>query len=151
MIIRTMAPEALTCHWLALRRAARLNLEKDRYAGYPMASGPAMDELVELAADAARELGMKPYYLYRQKNMAGNLENVGYAQGDKACLYNILMMEEKHTVFGCGAGTTTKVVIPEANRVERQENIKNIQEYLPRFPEVLEKKRHFFQEMRALW
>lgn len=149
--IRTMAPESLTVHCLALKRAARLNLEKDRYAGYPMASGPAMDELVELAADAARELGMKPYYLYRQKNMAGNLENVGYAQGDKACLYNILMMEEKHTVFGCGAGTTTKVVIPEANRVERQENIKNIQEYLPRFPEVLEKKRHFFQEMKALW
>ncbi len=146
-----MAPESLTVHCLALKRAARLNLEKERYAGYPMASGPAMDALVELAADAARGLGMKPYYLYRQKNIAGNLENVGYAQDGKACLYNILMMEEKHTVFGCGAGTTTKVVLPASNRVERQENIKNIQEYLPRFPEVLEKKRRFFEEMKRFW
>lgn len=149
--VKSLSPESLTVHCLALKRAARLNLEKDRYAGYPMASGEAMDELVELAAEAARDLGMKPYYLYRQKNMAGNLENVGYAQGDKACLYNILMMEEKHTVFGCGAGTTTKVVIPGQNRVERQENMKNIQEYLPRFAEVLEKKRRFFREMEGLF
>ena len=146
-IIGGMNPDSLTVHCLALKRAARLNLEKDRYAGYPMASGEAMDELVEMAAQSARDLSMKPYYLYRQKNMAGNLENVGYAKGDKACLYNILMMEEKHTVIGCGAGTTTKVVFPAENRVERQENIKNIQEYLPRFPEVLEKKRQFLQKM----
>ena len=79
-IIGGMNPDSLTVHCLALKRAARLNLEKDRYAGYPMASGEAMDELVEMAAQSARDLSMKPYYLYRQKNMAGNLENVGYAK-----------------------------------------------------------------------
>lgn len=141
-----LRPESLTVHCLALKRAARLNLEKDRYKGLLLADGPALEELVELAAAAAGEMGMAPYYLYRQKNMAGNLENVGYAQGDKACLYNILMMEEKHTVAGCGAGTTTKVVIPGENRVERLENIKNIQEYLPRYQEVLEKKERFMQQ-----
>ncbi|MDO5550308.1 MAG: coproporphyrinogen dehydrogenase HemZ [Lachnospiraceae bacterium] len=145
--IHKLGPESLTVHCLALKRAARLNLEKDRYAGYPMASGQLIDELVELAAEEARSMDMAPYYLYRQKNMAGNLENVGYASGNKACLYNILMMEEKHTVIGCGAGTTTKVVIPSENRVERLENIKNIQDYLPRYQEVLEKKRRFLTEM----
>lgn len=145
--IHELGPESLTVHCLALKRAARLNLEKDRYAGYPMAAGQLIDQLVELAAEEARSMGMVPYYLYRQKNMAGNLENVGYASGDKACLYNILMMEEKHTVIGCGAGTTTKIVIPSENRVERLENIKNIQDYLPRYREVLEKKEKFLNEM----
>lgn len=143
--IHRLRPESLTVHCLALKRAARLNLERDRYKGLLLADGPALEELVELAAQEAGALGMTPYYLYRQKNMAGNLENVGYARGDKACLYNILMMEEKHTVIGCGAGTTTKVVIPGEDRVERLENIKNIQEYLPRYPEVLEKKERFLQ------
>ncbi|MDO5415985.1 MAG: coproporphyrinogen dehydrogenase HemZ [Lachnospiraceae bacterium] len=150
-VIRELGPESLTVHCLALKRAARLNLEKDRYAEYPMAGGALIDELVEMAADEARAMGMTPYYLYRQKNMAGNLENVGYASGDMACLYNILMMEERHTVIGCGAGTTTKVVIPSENRMERLENIKNIQDYLPRFEEVLEKKKHFLTEMLEQW
>lgn len=143
--IKALGPESLTVHCLALKRAARLNLERQQYAGYPMASGDMIDRLVDLAALEAREMGMKPYYLYRQKNMAGNLENVGYAVHGKACLYNILMMEERHTVMGCGAGTTTKVVYPAQNRVERLENIKNIQEYLPRFSEVLRKKREFLE------
>ncbi len=135
--IKALGPESLTVHCLAIKRAARLNLERELYRGYPMASGQLMDALACQAEEAARSMGMKPYYLYRQKNMAGNLENVGYAARDKACLYNIYMMEERHTVMGCGAGTTTKVVFPEENRVERLENIKNIQDYLPRFREVL--------------
>ncbi len=144
--IKALGPESLTVHCLAIKRAARLNLERELYRGYPMVSGQLMDALACQAEEAARSMGMKPYYLYRQKNMAGNLENVGYAARDKACLYNIYMMEERHTVMGCGAGTTTKVVFPEENRVERLENIKNIQDYLPRFREVLEKKRKFLQQ-----
>ncbi len=143
--IHHLGPESLTVHCLALKRAARLNLERDQYRHYPMASGQQIDSLSGLAENMARSMGMVPYYLYRQKNMAGNLENVGYASKDYGCLYNILMMEEKHTVIGCGAGTTTKVVIPKENRVERLETIKNIQEYLPRYQEVLDKKTKFLQ------
>lgn len=149
--IELLAPDSLTVHCLALKRAARLNLEKGAYAAYPMARGSLVDELVEAAAKRAQAMGMEPYYLYRQKNIAGNLENVGYAKPDKACLYNILMMEEKHTVIGCGAGTTTKVVLAEGNRIERLENIKNIQDYLPRWEQVLEKKERFLREMRDQW
>lgn len=146
--VMELGPESLTVHCLALKRAARLNLEREQYRHYHMASGEQIGILAGLAEARARSMGMVPYYLYRQKNMAGNLENIGYASKDNGCLYNILMMEEKHTVIGCGAGTTTKVVIPEENRVERIETIKNIQEYLPRFQEVLDKKRKFLQSFR---
>lgn len=146
--IRGLKPDSLTVHCLALKRAARLNLERERYQGYPTASGSLMDELAELAAEEAGRLGMKPYYLYRQKNMAGNLENVGYASGDKACLYNILMMEEKQTIIACGAGTTTKRLFPEENRVERVENVKDVALYMEKIDEMIERKRKLFNTMR---
>ena len=104
-----------------------------------------------LASEYTAELlGMKPYYLYRQKNMAGNLENVGYCEEGKECLYNILMMEEKHTVVGCGAGTSTKVVLPSRDgdlyhkRVERCDNGKSIPEYLDHIDKYIERKKSLF-------
>ena len=60
--------------------------------------------MIDLTASCAREMGQEPYYLYRQKNMAGNFENVGYSRPGKACIYNILIMEEKQTIVACGAG-----------------------------------------------
>ena len=56
------------------------------------------------------EMGMGPYYLYRQKNMKGNFENVGYAKVDKAGIYNILIMEEKQPIIALGAGGSSKLV-----------------------------------------
>ena len=144
--VQRLLPDCLTVHCLALKRAARLNLERERYQGYPMASGALIDQLVELAGEAARAMGMKPYYLYRQKNMAGNLENVGYAMGDKACLYNILMMEEKQSIVACGAGTTTKRVIPGENRIERCENVKDVALYIEKVDEMTRRKRKLFMD-----
>ena len=57
----------------------------------------------------------RPYYLYRQKNIAGNFENVGYAEVDKAGIYNILIMEEKQTILAAGAGASTKFVFEHRN------------------------------------
>ena len=114
---------------------------------------PSIEEAVKAAADekcfiigggevgveTAERLLINHYYLYLQKNMAGNQENVGYCIPGRANLYNILMMEEKHTVVGIGAGSSTKVVIKNADpslfsgnesRVERHENVKNIEIYL---------------------
>ena len=85
-------------------------------------------------------MGQEPYYLYRQKNMAGNFENVGYSQPGKACIYNILIMEEKQTIIALGAGTTTKVVFPSENRLERVENVKDVEQYITRIDEMLERK-----------
>ncbi|MEG0216605.1 MAG: coproporphyrinogen dehydrogenase HemZ, partial [Hungatella sp.] len=97
-------------------------------------------EMIDLTAEYAANMGMEPYYLYRQKNMAGNFENVGYARPGKACLYNILIMEEKQTIAACGAGTTTKVAFPEENRLERIENVKDVDLYIQRIDEMIEKK-----------
>ena len=67
-------------------------------------------EHIEVTADYCKRMGLQPYYLYRQKNMAGNFENVGYAKEGKAGIYNILIMEEKQTIVACGAGASTKRV-----------------------------------------
>ena len=94
----------------------------------------------EDAMNGAREMGMEPYYLYRQKNMAGNFENVGYSLPGKACIYNILIMEEMQTIAACGAGTTTKVVFPSENRRERCENVKEVEQYISRIDEMIGRK-----------
>ena len=104
--------------------------------------------MVEESARAAERMGLVPYYLYRQKNIAGNFENVGYAKVDKAGIYNILIMEEKQTILAAGAGASTKIVLPEKIRLDngretnliRIENVKNITEYESRIDEMIERK-----------
>lgn len=135
--IKALNPDGITVHSLAVKRAARLNMYKERYENLTMTG---TQEMIDLTARYAAEMGMEPYYLYRQKNMAGNFENVGYAKPGKACLYNILIMEEKQTIAACGAGTSTKVVYPEENRLERVENVKDVTQYIQRIDEMLERK-----------
>ena len=141
--IEELSPDSLTVHSLAIKRAARMAREQ-----------PVRDlhteitEMVEDAAKTAEKLGLVPYYLYRQKNIAGDFENVGYAKVDKAGIYNILIMEEKQTIYAAGAGATTKIVLPEKIKTEngketnliRMENVKNIEEYIERIDEMIERK-----------
>ena len=103
--------------------------------------------MIDLTASRARAMGLHPYYLYRQKNMAGNFENVGYAAPGKECLYNVLIMEEKQTILACGAGTTTKVVFPSENRLERVENVKDVGQYIERIGEMLERKEKMLEKL----
>ncbi len=140
--IRALGPDSLTVHSLAIKRAARLNIEKERYSGFKPEN---TQEMIEITARCAAEMGMSPYYLYRQKNMAGNFENVGYAAPGKECLYNILIMEEKQTIMGCGAGTTTKMVYPDKDRIERAENVKEVGQYIERIDEMIERKERLFR------
>lgn len=135
--IKALAPDSVTVHSLAIKRAARLNTMKEVYKDLKIVN---TQEMIDLTARYAGEMGLKPYYLYRQKNMAGNFENVGYAAPGKACIYNILIMEEKQTIVGCGAGTTTKVIFPAENRLERAENVKDVEQYIGRIEEMLERK-----------
>jgi oxygen-independent coproporphyrinogen-3 oxidase len=85
--------------------------------------------------------------------MAGNLENVGYCMEGKECLYNILMMEEKHTVLGCGAGCSSKFVLPSRDgdpshkRVERCDNGKDIRSYVDDVEKFIDRKRALLSEM----
>lgn len=142
--VKALKPDSITVHSLAIKRASRLNLLWEEYKDL---TGKDIDAMAEISRKAALEMGMEPYYLYRQKNMAGNFENVGYALPGKACLYNILIMEELQTIAACGAGTTTKLIFPEENRKERVENVKDAGQYIERIEEMLERK----EKMLAKW
>ncbi len=145
--IRELAPDSVTVHSLAIKRAARLNIFRERYAGLKIEN---TQEMIDLTAACARSMGLVPYYLYRQKNMAGNFENVGYAAPDKECIYNILIMEERQTIVACGAGTTTKVVFPKENRLERVENVKDVEQYISRIDEMIERKQKMLEKLEGL-
>lgn len=136
--IKALDPDSLTVHSLALKRATRLNLFKDRYREISFENSRA---IMDMTADGAAAMGMRPYYLYRQKNIAGNFENVGYAKVDKAGIYNILIMEEKQTIMAVGAGASTKLVFDQGRRIERVENVKDVNHYLARIDEMIERKR----------
>jgi oxygen-independent coproporphyrinogen-3 oxidase len=144
--IKKLAPDNLTVHSLAIKRSARLNIQWEKYRDMEMTNS---DEHMALAMHCAAELGMQPYYLYRQKNMAGNLENIGFAPEGREGLYNILIMEEKQTIVACGAGATTKRVFADKNpdgthRIERCENVKDVAQYMDRIDEMIERKRELF-------
>ncbi len=100
--------------------------------------------MVDLGRTTARELHMHPYYLYRQKYMAGNLENVGYALSGHACQYNVDIMEEHTHILAFGAGGISKRVFPEEGHIERQPNVSNIDVYLDRYQEMAQRKRELF-------
>jgi len=92
-----------------------------------------------MAREYATKMELNPYYLYRQKNILGNLENVGYSRKNKECLYNIQIMEERQSILACGAGAVTKIVFPH-NRIERAFNVKSVEEYISRIDEMIERK-----------
>lgn len=135
--MKELGPDSITIHSLAIKRAARLNTMKEQYKDVQIDN---TQEIIDLTSRYALEMGMNPYYLYRQKNMAGNFENVGYAKPQKASLYNILIMEEKQSILACGAGTSSKIVYISENRLERAENVKDINIYISRIDEMIERK-----------
>lgn len=132
-----LAPDSLTVHSLAIKRASKLS---EWIKEHGISTLKNTDRTMEIAADGAKRLGMEPYYLYRQKNMSGNFENVGYAMPGKYGYYNILIMEEVQTIVACGAGTISKRVDPDG-RIERCDNVKDISLYLEKIDEMIERKR----------
>ncbi len=140
--VKELSPDSLTVHSLALKRASKLGqwIEEN---GITMLSNT--DETMAAAAAGAAEMGMKPYYLYRQKNMSGNFENTGYALPGKNGIYNILIMEEKQTIVALGAGSISKRVYPDG-RIERCENVKDVALYIEKIDEMIERKRRLLLE-----
>lgn len=135
--ITILAPDSLTVHSLAIKRAANLNIKMEEYRSLIKGS---TNEMIDLVDSYARKLNLEPYYLYRQKNIPGNLENIGYSTKGKECLYNILIMEEKMDIIAMGAGASTKLVYPQENRIERVENVKNVDDYINRIDEMIHRK-----------
>lgn len=140
--IQELSPDALTVHSLAVKRASRLQqwIEENGITAYNNT-----EETMCIAAKGAADLGMVPYYLYRQKNMSGNFENVGYSREGKYGIYNILIMEEMQTIIACGAGSISKRVYPDG-RIERSENVKEVSQYIGRIGEMIERKRVLLED-----
>lgn len=142
-----MKPDCLTVHSLSIKRTAEMAKQTT--------PAETVETMLKAGAETAENMGMQPYYLYRQKGIAGNFENTGYAMPGKECLYNILIMEEIHSILAVGAGASTKLVLKEAvpnpNRgnhaltnILRCENVSNIFEYLSRIDEMIERKEKLY-------
>jgi len=134
-----LRPESLTVHTLAIKRSTQLHFENYRFP-----TGVEAAEMVDLGLRTARQLGMQPYYLYRQKNMAGNQENIGYALPGHACQYNVDIMEETSHILALGAGGISKRVYEDEGHIGRAPNVANIEHYIARVDEMIQRKRDLF-------
>ena len=139
--IKALRPDNLTIHTLAIKRSSRL---KDQLDKYPLPSREDVETMIDMGFSTAKEIGLWPYYMYRQKYQNGNLENVGYAANGKLCIYNVDMMEETTSILAHGAGAMTKRVFDRENRVERIPNPKDVPTYGAKLETLDEAKRKLF-------
>ncbi|MGL5712455.1 MAG: coproporphyrinogen dehydrogenase HemZ [Paraclostridium sp.] len=135
--IKELSPESLTVHTLAIKRASTLKENLDKYE---LTRYEEMIKMIDLSMEYAQDMGLNPYYMYRQKHMLGNLENIGYAKEGYECIYNIQIMEEKQSNFAVGAGAITKYVYVDEDRIERADNVKNVEQYIDRVDEMIQRK-----------
>ena len=141
--IKRLYPDNLTVHTLAIKRSSKLKGMLDEYS---LPDADEAEAMVNAGMQAAEDMGMKPYYMYRQKYMRGNLENVGYAKPGTECMYNIDMMEETVSIMAHGAGAMTKRIFDGECRVERIPNPKDIATYIAKVDAVAEEKRSLYSK-----
>lgn len=136
--IKKLQPESLTVHTLAIKRASKLKENMDEYV---LTQYEEMVKMIDLSMQYAKEMNLNPYYMYRQKQMLGNLENIGYAKEGYECIYNMQIMEEKQSNYALGAGSISKFVYVDEDRIERVENVKNVEQYIDRVEEMIQRKK----------
>ena len=134
--ILALAPESITVHTLSMKRASNIMLQHRPDFGVE-------DDAVRMVRHSAEALpaaGYAPYYLYRQSRTVGNQENVGWAKPGCEGLYNVYIMDETHTILGCGAGAVSKLKQPGTDYLERIFNYKFPYEYNSGLDEMLARK-----------
>lgn len=139
----SLSPESLTVHTLAIKRASRL---KENLKQFNPNDFYTMENMINTTKEYAKKMGMHPYYMYRQKNMLGNFENVGYCKPNLECIYNIQIMEEKQTIVAFGSGASSKFYFEKENRLERVFNVKNVEHYINRIDEMIDRKIQGFEQ-----
>lgn len=138
--IKKLSPDSLTVHGLSLKRGSIM------YENFILKKGLGLkrqDEVLKMYEESrklAASLNLHPYYMYRQKNMVGNMENLGYTKEGKECLYNMEMIEDNQTIIALGADAVTKVVFIDEGRIERFGNVKDVKGYVERIEEMVEGK-----------
>ncbi|MBP2027634.1 oxygen-independent coproporphyrinogen-3 oxidase [Acetoanaerobium pronyense] len=136
--IKKLHPESLTVHTLSLKRASKLieSVKKDK----TKLNTNDIYMFMSMTEQYAKDMNLHPYYLYRQKNILLNLENIGYSKSSLESFYNIGIMEEKQTILAFGAGAISKFYYEPNDRIERIPNIKDVRLYIKRIDELIEKK-----------
>ena len=132
-----MQPESLTVHTLSFKRASEMTRNKNKYK---VADRKTVEQMMQLGENWTKQNGYVPYYLYRQKNILGNLENVGYAKPGEESLYNIIIMEEVQTIIGVGCGASSKFMEPATGKITQFQNPKDPAAYILTFEEYIDKK-----------
>ncbi len=135
-LLKLLNPESITVHTMCIKHGSYLDMKYDMYSP---TKAEIVNNMLSLAKNYTSSMEMKPYYMYRQKNMLGNLENVGYCKDGHECLYNIYIMEEVQSIIALGAGGSTKLV--DGERIERAFNVKEVSEYINRIDEMIERKK----------
>ena len=139
-----MMPESLTVHTLSFKRASEMTHNKEKYK---VADRKTAEAMMHRAHEWTAEHGYKPYYLYRQKNILGNLENVGYSLPGEESIYNIVIMEEVQTIIGLGCGASTKLVDAKTGKISQYHNPKEPVQYIMTFEEAIQKKIEALNEL----
>lgn len=121
-----LMPESLTVHTLSFKRASQMTKQREKYK---VADRGEAAQMMQMANDWTNSHGYHPYYLYRQKNILGNLENIGYALPGQDSLYNMIIMEEMQTIIGIGCGAASKWVDPHTGKISRYANPKEPKAY----------------------
>lgn len=141
-----LMPESLTVHTLSFKRASEMTQNKDKYK---VADRNEVQRMMNMATDWTKDHGYKPYYLYRQKNILGNLENIGYSLQGQESLYNILIMEEQQTIIGLGCGAASKLVDPKSKKITRFANPKDPKTYNDKYEYYTDEKIKLLSELFA--
>ena len=136
-----LGADNITIHSLAVKRASRL---KDEDPAFHYKQSSITNSMTAKGFETLCNRGFEPYYLYRQKHMAGAGENIGYCKPEKAGLYNIRIMDEHQSILALGAGAISKRFYPEENRLERIPNVSNVGHYINRLDEMIERKDKMF-------
>lgn len=131
------SPESITVHTLALKKGSKLIQEKDKYA---LPEDIVVEQMLEKCRKYTREIGMIPYYMYRQKNMVGLQENIGYCFPEKECIYNIKMIEEAQNIIALGPGGVSRIMNFEIGAIDKIFNDRSTEGYIARIDEMIEKK-----------
>ncbi|WP_078408552.1 coproporphyrinogen III oxidase [Priestia abyssalis] len=139
-----LLPESLTVHTLSFKRASEMTKNKKKYK---VADREEISDMMNMASAWTNEHGYVPYYLYRQKNILGNLENVGYSFPGQESIYNIMIMEEQQTIIGLGCGASSKFVHPETGKITRFANPKDPKSYNDGFKHYTEEKIKILNEL----
>ncbi|MGF2615228.1 coproporphyrinogen III oxidase [Rossellomorea vietnamensis] len=141
---KKLMPESLTVHTLSFKRASEMTRNKEKYK---VAGREEIERMMSLADEWTQKHDYAPYYLYRQKNILGNLENVGYALPGQDSIYNIMIMEEMQTIIGIGCGAASKFIDPETGKITHFANPKEPKAYNEGFKNYTEKKLQILDEL----